>query len=59
MVEGDIHFWKYRKMDTVKYLQTLKWPCRCYKNNTDRLRRLDIQGKAFIYFYNSLTKLKN
>lgn len=31
MVEGDKHFGKYRKMDRVKYLQTLKWSCKNVK----------------------------
>ena len=46
-------------MDTVKYLQTLKWPCRHCKNNEERLRRLDIQGEAFIDFHNFSAELKN
>ena len=29
-------------MDTVKYLQIRKWPCTYYKNNGDRLKRLDL-----------------
>jgi len=40
-------------------LQALQWPWGHCKNNEERVKRLDSQGKAFVYFHNSLTESKN
>lgn len=45
-------------MDSSKMLQPLQWLCGHCKNNGERVKRLDSQGKTFVYFYNSLTESK-